>query len=46
MKEIIKYLYQKYLKNGLPSNESEETEKYSRRALAEEYAKLLEKINE
>ena len=46
MKEIIKYLYQKYLKNGLPSNESEEIEKYSRRALAEEYAKLLEKINE
>ena len=44
MKEVIKYLYQKYLKNGLPSNESQEVEKYSRRALAGEYAKILNKI--
>ena len=44
MKEVIKDLYQKYLKNGLPSNESQEVEKYSRRALTGEYAKILNKI--
>ena len=43
MKEVIKYLYQKYLENGLPSNESKEVEKYSRRSLAGEYGKLLDK---
>ena len=43
MKEVIKDLYQKYLKNGLPSNESQEVEKYSRRALTGEYGKLLDK---
>lgn len=43
MKEVIKDLYQKYLKNGLPSNESQEVEKYSRRSLAGEYGKLLDK---
>ena len=42
MKEVIKDLYQKYLKNGLPSNESQEVEKYSRRALTGEYGKLLD----
>ena len=43
MKEVIKDLYQKYLENGLPSNESKEVEKYSRRALTGEYGKLLDK---
>lgn len=43
MKEIIKYLYQKYLDNGLPSNTNKEIEKYSRRALAGEYGSLLDK---
>ena len=43
MKEVIKDLYQKYLENGLPSNKSEEIEKYSRRALAGEYGILLDK---
>ena len=44
MKEVIKDLYQKYLENGLPSHESKEVEKYSRRALTGEYAKILNKI--
>ena len=43
MKGVIKDLYQKYLENGLPSNESKEVEKYSRRSLAGEYGKLLDK---
>jgi len=43
MKEVVKDLYQRYLDGGLPSNVSEEIEKYSRKALAGEYAKLLEK---
>ncbi len=46
MKEVIKDLYQKYLENGLPSNKSKEIEKYSRRALAEEFGKLLDRIDE
>ena len=46
MKEVIKDLYQKYLEDGLPSNESKEIEKYSRRALAGAYGKLLDRINE
>lgn len=46
MKEVIKGLYQQYLENGLPSNKSKEIEKYSRRALAEEYGRLLDRINE
>ena len=44
MKEVIKDLYQKYLEDGLPSNESEEIEKYSRKSLAEKYARLLNQI--
>lgn len=44
MKEVIKGLYQQYLENGLPSNKSKEIEKYSRRALAGEYGRLLDKI--
>lgn len=43
MKEIIKDLYQKYLENGLPSYTSKEIEKYSRKALAGEYGRLLDK---
>ena len=43
MKEIVKDLFHKYLENRLPSNESKEVEKYSRRALAGEYARLLDK---
>ena len=41
MKAIIKGLYQSYLENGLPSNRNKEIEKYSRKALAGEYANLL-----
>ena len=44
IKEVIKDLYQKYMENGLPSNESKKIEKYSRKALAGEYATLLNKI--
>ena len=46
MKKVIKDLYEKYLEHGLPSNDSKEINKYSRKALAEEYAKLLEKAME
>ena len=46
MKEVIKDLYQKYLENGLPSNKSNEIEKYSRRSLAGKYGKLLDRIEE
>lgn len=41
MKAVIKELYRQYLENGLPSNENKEIEKYSRKALAGEYARLL-----
>ena len=44
MKETIKGLYQKYLEEGLPSNENKKVEKYSREALAGEYRRLLDKI--
>ena len=43
MKEVVKGLYHKYLNGGLPSNESKEIEKYSRKSLAGEYAALLDK---
>jgi glycosyltransferase involved in cell wall biosynthesis len=43
MKEVVEALYQKYLVNGLPTNESKEIERYSRKALAGEYAALLNK---
>ena len=46
MKESIKTLYNKYLEDGLPSNTNTNTDKFSREALAGEYAKLLEKIKE
>jgi glycosyltransferase involved in cell wall biosynthesis len=43
IKEIIKTLYQKYLENDLPSNESKDIEKYSRKAMAGKYGRLLDK---
>ena len=44
MKEIIKELYQKYLENGLPNNSNAEIERYSRRELTKQYAKILNQI--
>lgn len=41
MKAVIKTLYRQYLENGLSSIENREIEKYSRKALAGEFAKLL-----
>lgn len=41
MKEVVKDLYQRYQNGGLPSNDSKEIEKYSRKALAGEYTVLL-----
>ena len=46
MKATIQDLYQKFMENGLPSNESKEVEKYSRQAMAAEYGRLLNKIEE
>lgn len=46
MKEVILDYYQQYKTNGLPDNKTISIEKYSRRALAGEYVKLLEKISE
>ena len=46
MKETIKELYQKYQEGSLPVNTSKEIEKYSRKALAGEYAKLLDRIED
>ena len=43
MKEVVKDLYHKYLNGGLHSNESKEIEKYSRKAWAGAYAKLLDR---
>ena len=44
MKAALNELYQSYLENNLPSNASKEVEKYSRKAMAGEYARLLETI--
>ena len=44
MKETIKELYQKYLENGLPDNSNAEIERYSRRELTKQYAKILNQI--
>ena len=44
MKEVILDYYQQYKTNGLPDNETTSIEKYSRKALAGEYASLLDKI--
>ncbi|MBQ6770519.1 MAG: glycosyltransferase family 4 protein [Bacteroidales bacterium] len=46
MKEVVKSLYDKYLENNLPSNANASIEKYSRKALAGEYGKLLDKTIE
>ena len=43
MKDTLKSLYQKYLNHNLPNNPNADIERYSRRALAGEYASLLEK---
>ncbi len=45
MKAAIKELYQKYLDSDLPDNTSNNIEKYSRKALAGEFAKLLNEIS-
>ena len=44
MKETIKELYHKYLENGLPDNSNAEIERYSRRELTKQYAKILNQI--
>lgn len=44
MKETLKDYYQRFKTSGLPSNVSESIEKYSRKSLAGEYARLLEGI--
>ena len=44
IKEIIKDYYQRFKTEGLPDNTDSSIEKYSRKALAAEYAKLLESI--
>ena len=46
IKATLQDLYQKFMENGLPSNESKEVEKYSRKAMAAEYRRLLNKIEE
>ena len=46
IKEVVIDLYQKYSENGLPSTEYMEVERYSRRALAGKYAKLLDRAND
>ncbi len=46
IKEVVIDLYQKYSENGLPSTEHMEVERYSRRALAGKYAKLLDRAND
>ena len=44
MKKVVSEYYRRYLSNGLPNNSAATIEKYSRRALAGEYAQLLNKI--
>ena len=46
MKAVIKDLYQKYLDHDLPNNVSVEIERYSRKALAGIYGRLLNRIND
>ena len=41
MKAVVQGLYQSYLENGLHSNGNKEIEQYSRKALAGEFASLL-----
>ena len=44
IKETIKNYYQRFKTSGLPDNINESIEKYSRKSLAAEYARLLEDI--
>ena len=47
MKVALKALYQKYLDNNLPDNTNDKVERYSRQALAQQYAVLLNQaVNE
>ena len=42
---MVKYkMYQKYLENDLPDNANAEVERYSRRELTKQYAKILNQI--
>ena len=41
MKEALKNLYQRYFENDLPNNTNTTIEQYSRKNMAEKYAKLL-----
>ena len=41
MKETLKNLYQRFLENDLPNNTSTTIEQYSRKNMAQKYAKLL-----
>ena len=43
MKDAVKDLYERYLRHDLPDNPSAGIERYSRKALAKDYAALLEK---
>jgi glycosyltransferase involved in cell wall biosynthesis len=43
MKEVLRNLFQKYREDGLPYNTSKEVEKYSRKDLAAEYGRLLDR---
>ena len=44
MKEVIKGLYMNYLENKLPDNSNTNIEQYSRRALTQQYATILNHI--
>ena len=43
MKEVVKGLYERYLRHDLPDNDNSGIERYSRKALAGDYANLLDK---
>ena len=43
MKEVVNNLYERYLEHNLPNNTDIGIERFSRKALAKEYADLLEK---
>ena len=46
IKMVVKDLYQKYLDHNLPNNVNIEIERYSRKALARDYGRLLDRIND
>ena len=46
IKEIVLAYYNQHLTTGLPDNDTTSIEKYSRRGLAGEFTKLIERINE